>query len=456
MRIWGHYVAISWLFLGVVEILLIGAGCSAAFYYHHSSAATASPLGTAVLATVLSFGVIALMHSGGLYNDSEVLDLRRVFWRIGAITAPVFLLALVTTGALARHTGFPIYPYRFQWTVLLTAGWLFSALSLRLLLRGVYRTGALTRRVLVVGTPARAAELTNLARQSHERFEVVAHFDPGLKGNEQTPHRALATLALRERATEVVFEIGDEPLPWYLLVHCRLSGIRVTDFLDFCERETRQVRLDGLREDWIVLSRGFGNTRSGERLRRVSDVLLALVGFVATAPVLFLTALAIKLEDGGPVFYRQERVGLEGRPFMLFKFRSMRENSERDGTPSWASVRDIRITGIGRVIRKVRIDELPQLWNVLRGEMTLVGPRPERPYFVHQFSHEIPFYDYRHAVRPGITGWAQVSFRYGASLDDTRRKLSYDLYYVRNRSLLLDIIILLRTVVVVLRGEGAR
>jgi lipopolysaccharide/colanic/teichoic acid biosynthesis glycosyltransferase len=141
---------------------------------------------------------------------------------------------------------------------------------------------------------------------------------------------------------------------------------------------------------------------------------------------------------------------------MLFKFRSMRENSERDGTPSWASVRDIRITGIGRVIRKVRIDELPQLWNVLRGEMTLVGPRPERPYFVHQFSHEIPFYDYRHAVRPGITGWAQVSFRYGASLDDTRRKLSYDLYYVRNRSLLLDIIILLRTVVVVLRGEGAR
>jgi exopolysaccharide biosynthesis polyprenyl glycosylphosphotransferase len=193
-----------------------------------------------------------------------------------------------------------------------------------------------------------------------------------------------------------------------------------------------------------------------ERFRRSLDIVLAAIGFVATAPVLLLTALAIKLEDGGPILYRQERIGLWARPFVLLKFRSMREDAESDGMPAWASERDSRITLAGRIIRKIRIDELPQLWNVLKGEMTLIGPRPERPYFVQQFSQTIHFYDYRHAVRPGITGWAQVSFRYGASLEDTRRKLSYDLYYIKNRGLLLDLVILLRTMGVVLRGEGAR
>ncbi|MGH6877048.1 MAG: sugar transferase, partial [Rhizomicrobium sp.] len=177
---------------------------------------------------------------------------------------------------------------------------------------------------------------------------------------------------------------------------------------------------------------------------------------VATAPVLALAMLAIKLEDGGPVFYTQERIGLGGRSFLLYKLRSMREHAENDGTPAWTAERDVRITNVGRIIRKLRIDELPQLWNVLRGDMSLIGPRPERPYFVLQFSGSIPFYDYRHAIRPGITGWAQVSFRYGASLEDARRKLSYDLYYIKNRGVLLDIVILLRTVGVVLRGEGAR
>jgi exopolysaccharide biosynthesis polyprenyl glycosylphosphotransferase len=241
-----------------------------------------------------------------------------------------------------------------------------------------------------------------------------------------------------------------------LLAYCRLSGIRVTDCLDFYERETGRISINDLREDWIALARGFVNSPLRERARRSKDILLAGIGILATAPVFVLAAIAIKLEDGGSVFYRQERVGLAGRPFTLLKFRSMREDAEGDGVPAWASERDGRITAVGWVIRKLRIDELPQLWNVLRGDMTLIGPRPERPYFVHQFSQAIPFYDYRHVVRPGITGWAQVSFRYGASFDDTRRKLSYDLYYIKNRGLLLDIVIVLRTVGVVLRGEGAR
>ena len=186
------------------------------------------------------------------------------------------------------------------------------------------------------------------------------------------------------------------------------------------------------------------------------DVVLALALFASSAPVFLLTALAIALEDGGPIFYRQERVGLGGRIFQVLKFRSMRVDAERDGVPAWAAERDNRVTRVGRIIRMLRIDELPQFLNVLRGDMSIIGPRPERPFFVQQFSQAIPFYDCRHVVKPGITGWAQVCFRYGASLEDTKRKLSYDLYYVKNRSVVLDLLILLKTVGVVLRGDGAR
>lgn len=191
-------------------------------------------------------------------------------------------------------------------------------------------------------------------------------------------------------------------------------------------------------------------------LWRASDVLFSVIVLAVTAPVIALAALAIKLEDGGRVFYSQERVGLHGQPFVMLKFRSMREDAERDGVPVWAAERDSRITIVGRIIRKFRIDELPQLFNVLRGEMAVVGPRPERELFVRQFERSIPSYGLRHAVKPGITGLAQVSFRYGASLEDAERKLSYDLAYVRQRSFLLDASILLKTIGVVVTGTGAR
>lgn len=453
-RILGHYVATSWVVFGAFEAALIATGCALVFS-HAFSGFGFSALHLSAFAVMLALAVVALMHSGGLYQGDAVLNLRRTLCRIGVTTLPIFALAVWTTGALARHTTVPIYPYRWEWTFTLTGAWLLCALLLRLLLRGIYRSGVLTRRVLLVGTPAQAVELANLAGESDERFHLVAQLDPrvesGLEGQ-----RSLVSIAQDLGASEIVIAVGDGSVPWNLLVHCRLAGIRITDFLDFYEREGRRIRIDSLRIDWIALSSGFDATRSRDRLRRLSDVLLALVGFIATGPVLALTAVAIKLEDGGPVLYCQERIGREGRPFTLYKFRSMREDAERDGTPAWASERDMRITAVGRIIRKLRIDELPQFWNVLRGDMTLVGPRPERPYFVRQFSQSIPFYDFRHAVRPGITGWAQVSFRYGASLEDTRRKLSYDLYYIKNRSILLDIVILLKTVSVVLRGEGAR
>ncbi len=439
---------------GALETGIIAAGCTAALFYRFSDSEF-STLHLSALAVLLSLGVVALMHSVGLYQGQAVLNLKRTLSRAAVIAIPVFLLAVWTTGELASLTKFPIYPYRWQWTGALTGAWLLSAVSLRLILRQVYDSGILTRKVVVVGSASHAADLVALARKSDERFRIVAQFDPRKEDVASAVQSAVARFS-KPADSEIVIAINDQPLPWDFLVRCRLSGYRVTDYLDFYEREARRIRIDILREDWIAMSRGFDCGPDSGRLRRVADVLLAAIGLIATAPVLLLTALAIKLDDGGQILFRQERIGLGGKPFTLLKFRSMREDAERDGMPSWASERDSRVTRVGRFIRKVRIDELPQFLNVLRGDMTVIGPRPERPYFVQQFSQAIPYYDYRHVVRPGITGWAQVSFRYGASVEDTWRKLSYDLYYVKNRGFLLDAIILFRTVGVVLRGEGAR
>ncbi|HEX3665457.1 MAG TPA: TIGR03013 family XrtA/PEP-CTERM system glycosyltransferase [Rhizomicrobium sp.] len=453
-RILGHYIATSWVVFGLLETVLIAVVCGGAFWLVSTDSGFPDAPAMA-FAIMLSLVIVGVMHSGGLYQGDAVLNLNRTLWRVAAITIPVFLLAVWTTGELAQHTNIPIYPYRWHWTGALTATWLLSAVLLRVGLREVYRSGWLTRKIVVVGPANQVAELSGLARESSERFRIVAQFDPRTERGAFLIHDLQAQAVLSE-ASEVVIAINGEPYPWEALIKCRLSGIPVTDYLDFYEREAKRIRVDSLRVDWFALSRGFDSTTTGEIWRCFAGVLFASIGLIAAAPVLILTALAIKLEDGGHVLFRQERVGLGGQNFILYKFRSMRQDAESDGKPAWATERDSRVTKVGRVIRTLRIDELPQFWNVLRGDMSVVGPRPERPYFVHQFSQSIPFYDCRHAVRPGITGWAQVSFRYGASFEDTRRKLSYDLYYVKNRGFLLDLIILLKTIGVCLRGEGAR
>ena len=454
-RLFGHYAAMSWVVFGVLEASLVAACCCAAYYFVFPRPGPPA-LGLLPFALLLSLGNVAFMQATGLYQADAIVDFKRTLWRIAILTAPIFVLAVWTTRELAGRTSIPIYPYRWQWTGTLTGVWLLCAVILRVAYRQIYRRGLMTRRIVLVGTDGDAAELNRLARNSNLRFQLVGRFNSDFQSDAADSHIALSRVVSSLRASEIVIRVGNDPLVWKMLAHCKVSGIRVTDYLDFCEREDRRICIDNLREEWIALSRGFATPGWSERPRRMLEVLLSLVGFIATAPVLLLTSLAIKLEDGGPVLYRQERVGLNGRPFILIKFRSMRQNAESDGVPAWAGEQDARVTKVGAVIRKLRIDELPQLWNVLRGEMALIGPRPERPYFVREFSQSIPFYDYRHAVRPGITGWAQVSFRYGASAEDARRKLSYDLYYVKNRGILLDIVILLKTIGVVLRGKGAR
>jgi len=239
-------------------------------------------------------------------------------------------------------------------------------------------------------------------------------------------------------------------------LHCKLAGIKVTDFLDFWERETRSVDLDALKPSWLFYSDGFRCGPVDEFLKRSFDIAVSLSLLILTLPLLVLTACLIKFESPGPVLYRQDRVGLHGRVFTILKFRSMRADAETDGRPRWAAKGDPRVTRVGAIIRKLRIDELAQILNVLRGDMSFVGPRPERPFFVAELSKALPYYAERHWVRPGITGWAQINFPYGASTEDARRKLTYDLYYLKNRSFFLDSLILLQTVRVIFWNQGAR
>ncbi|MGM0953186.1 MAG: TIGR03013 family XrtA/PEP-CTERM system glycosyltransferase [Pseudomonadota bacterium] len=245
-------------------------------------------------------------------------------------------------------------------------------------------------------------------------------------------------------------------LPVPDLMECKLRGIAVTNAIDFYERELRKVKLELVHPSWIVFSEGFRVSRHQQWLKRLVDLALSLLLLVISLPFMLLTALAILLETGWPVLYSQNRVGQLGREFRIYKFRSMRKDAEKDGKARWASANDNRVTRVGAFIRNTRLDELPQIYNVIRGDMSFVGPRPERPEFVAELNEKIPYYDTRHYVRPGLMGWAQLKYPYGASIDDARGKLEYDLYYSKNHSLLMDFLIMIQTVEVVLLGKGVR
>lgn len=242
---------------------------------------------------------------------------------------------------------------------------------------------------------------------------------------------------------------------WTMLT-ARIQGIPVMDLAAFYEQTTGEVPVDSLKSSYLVYGRGFAQDRARTIVKRAFDVLTSSFLLLLASPVMLVTMLAIKLESDGPVIYRQERVGLGGKSFMCLKFRSMRTDAEKNGVAVWASKNDPRVTRVGAFIRKTRIDELPQLFSVLKGEMSMVGPRPERPSFVAQLKEQIPFYDVRHSVKPGVTGWAQVRYAYGASVEDALHKHQYDLYYVKNNSLFLDLLVIFETVSVVLFREGAQ
>jgi sugar transferase (PEP-CTERM system associated) len=323
------------------------------------------------------------------------------------------------------------------------------------------------RRVLVYGAGDSAAAIAGLRRRADRRGVIVVGFVPSHKTERAValdrvldPAGSLVGLCEKLNVVEVVVAMDDRRsgFPIAELLKCRLAGIEVTELLTFLERETGRVRIDVLNPSWLIFGEGFRRDPLRLITSRALDLTVSLVTLMLTLPFMLLLALAIKLEDGwrAPVLYRQRRVGLVGRLFDVVKFRSMQVDAEGDGRARWAQKSDPRVTRVGAFIRKTRLDELPQLFNVLRGQMSVVGPRPERPQFVAELSERIPYYVERHCVKPGITGWAQLCYPYGSSEQDSLEKLQYDLYYVKNNNLLFDLAILLQTAEVVVMGKGGR
>lgn len=410
-------------------------------------------------ATLFSVVMVTCLLAFGLYSPRQRARLAGIVLRVA--------LALIT-GLAFTATLFYLVPVLWigRGVIGLAAiGALCGVTISRLVFLRLVDENFFKRRVLVYGAGESAAAIAGLRRRADRRGFIPVGFVP-VNPQERAvtfdrivdPHRTLVQLCQDLGVAEVVVAMDDRRngFPIAELLQCRLAGIDVTELLTFLERETGRVRIDVLNPSWIIFGPGFRRDLLRRFTSRVLDVSSSLVVLGLTLPITLLTIVAIKIEDGWrvPALYRQRRIGLGGRPFTLFKFRSMRTDAERDGLPRWAQKRDPRITRVGWLIRKTRVDELPQLLNVLRGEMSIVGPRPERPEFVDQLAVRIPYYVERHCVKPGITGWAQLCYPYGSSERDSLEKLQYDLYYVKNKTLLFDLAILLQTVEVVLMGKG--
>ncbi|WP_306391369.1 TIGR03013 family XrtA/PEP-CTERM system glycosyltransferase [Telluria beijingensis] len=324
----------------------------------------------------------------------------------------------------------------------------------------------LQSRIMFLGGGPLARECSDLATRNmnYHRYEIVG-FVPSPTEELCVPQSNLLTvrdgdslvsLARQHNVSEVVVSIQNRRggFPIKQLLDCKLQGIKVTDAATFFERETCQIRVDSLQPSWLVFGGGFDQSFARTFMKRCFDLACSLMILLVAFPIMVLAAIAVWLEDRGPVFYSQERIGKDGKVFRVHKFRSMHADAEKGGKPQWAAQNDPRVTRVGNFMRKTRIDELPQIFNVFRGEMSFVGPRPERAYFVEQLIEVVPYYNVRHSVKPGITGWAQVRYGYGSSAEDALQKLQYDLYYVKNNSLFLDILILINTLKVVLFRSG--
>lgn len=357
--------------------------------------------------------------------------------------------------------------HAFDLLFLATLYMVLGVVAVRLMFHFVRSAAVGAPRVLIVGTGAEALGVaSDLRLPGRAQRSIVGFFPTGSDMKQEGSIErvfqrdlTIAQIVRQFNVDEVIVAVREQrggAVPMDQLLACRLQGTPVLDLAGFYERVRGQVPTESLKASWLVYGHGFVQGGVRTAVKRLFDLVCSSLLLVAASPIMVLAALAIRLDSAGPIIYRQERVGLGGKSFMCLKFRSMRTDAEKDGVARWASKNDTRVTRVGAFIRKCRIDELPQLFSVLKGEMSLVGPRPERPSFVESLRKQIPFYDIRHSVKPGVTGWAQVRYSYGASVEDARRKHEYDLYYVKNNSLFLDLLVLFETVSVVLFREGAQ
>ena len=467
VRIFRHYVHMPHILLAVTEALIFVASVYLATYLRFSDdPSIAAENISQVLVAAITFTAVMLvsMYSMGVYRSYLDEGLPGMMLR----TAASFALGATALALLYYILNSQLV---FLGRGVFALATVFSFFGLGLYRMAYYRVSnedSFKRRVLVYGAGKRASNITHRLRTRFDRrgFKIIGYVPVEAETNEVNEAdlvdlngRTLLNYVDAEKIDEIVIAPDDRRnrLPLKELLDCRLSNVDVIDLLTFFERESGRIELDLLRPSWMIFSDGFN--RSVFRLfsERLFDIFASGVLLCLTWPIMLLTVIAIKLEEGmnAPILYRQIRVGLDGKSFPVLKFRSMRTDAEANGAV-WAMKNDTRVTRVGGFIRKVRIDELPQIFNVFMGDMAFVGPRPERPEFVKGLSEKIEYYSERHRVKPGITGWAQLCYPYGASDEDAMRKLEYDLYYLKNHSLLLDIIILIQTVEVILFKKGAR
>lgn len=430
---------------------------------------TESPDSSVILTIIGIMTVLVLLSSlsVGLYEAKLRESFRGIIRRIFvSIAFSYFFIELITSTILTDHQ---LHPYYLPLAAGLTT---LSLILFRLVITKFGFLGIGKIKIVIIGAGERASIIEQRMRREVDRFGFnLLGFIPIIGDNREEGIRNEKLLNIKIDADfhnfiedndidEVVIACDQRrgTLPVEVLFDCRLRGVEVTDLLDFMERETGQVVVNLMYPSWVIYSNGFNSQNYlRDALDYILNVIVGLVVLTLTWPFMLLTGFIIFLEDGfwskGSIFYKQERVGLNGKLFKIVKFRSMRIDAEKDGA-KWATANDSRVTRIGYFIRKYRIDELPQIINVFRGEMSFIGPRPERPQFVEQLIKEIPYYNQRHNVKPGLAGWAQLNYPYGASVEDSMEKLKFDLYYVKHQSLMLDMLILIRTVEVVLFGKG--
>ena len=456
IRVFNHYLSTRTLLLAVIEALVLFQSMVLGYQIRLAEFNAPLPLFDAALFTVL---MLLAMTALGLY-DQTLESFRTTVLRLTL----AYGLAL-----LAMTVIFYFFPETYVGRGVMATASVFAGggvLLVRLLFFRVTDIGLPKRRVLVLGNGKEAEEVIRFLHEGERgrtiqyagMYPVIGEREAG-EPERRINHDQLARTVRDLRVSEIVIAVRERRggvLPLRQLLDAKLAGVRVLDLASFYEREKGILKLDNMRASWLIFGRGFDRGAFRDALKRLFDITVSLSVLLVTLPILLLAIAAIVAESGRPVFYRQERVGQGGRTITVLKLRSMRQDAESDGKPRWAGANDDRVTRVGRIIRKTRIDELPQLINVLRGDMSFVGPRPERPFFVRQLVEQIPYYDVRHSVKPGITGWSQVCYPYGASVEDAIAKLEYDLYYVKNHSLFLDLLILLETAQVVLLGKGAR
>lgn len=460
IRLFKHYIPHAVLLLGLLDFALLLVAADLAWHLRVSQiGASAGPLKDRALAlTGIAFTTQTAMIAVGVYGTEALRSKRFACARL-LVAASLAILALALIDfVLPGHT--------FWRSILLYAMMIAVALLIlnRLVVGGILGASAFRRRVLVLGAGPRAQRLKLLATRPESGFVVVGYIgmsDGASQVAEAVSRSAIVDLSAHVAnlgVTEVVLALEERrnALPLKDLLRVKTAGVHVNEFSSFLERETGRVDLDTLNPSWLIFSDGFSSGRAVSSIaKRMFDILASGLLLLLTFPIIALFAAIVKLDSNGPAFFRQKRIGLYGETFELIKLRSMRTDAEKDGA-KWAEKKDPRITRIGAFIRKVRIDELPQVWTVLRGHMSFVGPRPEVPQFVDDLEDKLPYYAERHMVKPGITGWAQINYPYGASIEDSRHKLEYDLYYAKNYTPFLDLLIMLQTLRVVLWPEGAR